>query len=460
MKTNMKKAISLAVALSMAASLAGCADKAGEEVLEAADTYAKAITDLDADKIVDLSSDFKDDDAEALSQLLEYEMIVGDEKPVIEAIADTLSYEIDEESVEASTKDGEGEVEVTFTYADYEAVMEDEANMTDADTLAAAIKAADETVEKSVKIEFELEDEEWLVTNYDDVLEIYDFFMIMPEFPTNLSDAITGASWWLADDSATGYYENTDSIELDLSYDYSADISEVYYTVEFGGEVIYTGSDDFGWAQYGYYQDAELTADGYLPEGEYTITFYDGNDNVLISDTATVAITDGGSTDVEPVDPIDDPGAVGEEIFFDDVNYVSYYSQEFFDSISVTSDNKLEAGWWDYGYTDDSGAYHENCMDGVSYTLDADTIAFSVKLSDTATYTGSIEYSYYFYSDDGSVADVVYTNTITPTVYTDGTFYDFDYPIGYGNAVPGSYIISAYDAGTSELLFMGFVPVA
>ena len=147
MKTSMKKAVSIAVALSMAASLAGCADKAGEEVLDAADTYAKAITDLDADKIVDLSSDFDDDEADLLSQMLGYEIIVGDEKPVIEAIADTLAYEIDEESVEASTKDGEGEVEVTFTYADYEAVMEDEANMTDADTLASAIKDTDETVE-------------------------------------------------------------------------------------------------------------------------------------------------------------------------------------------------------------------------------------------------------------------------------------------------------------------------
>ncbi|MBQ4270554.1 MAG: hypothetical protein II718_01885 [Clostridiales bacterium] len=459
MKKNMKKAVSLAVALSMVASLAGCADKAGEEVLEAADTYAKAITDLDADKIVDLSSDFKDDDAEVLSQLLGYEMIVGDEKPVIEAIADTLSYEIDEESVEASTKDGEGEVEVTFTYADYEAVMEDEANMTDADTLAAAIKAADETVEKSVKLEFELEDEEWLVTNYDDVLEVYDFFMIMPEFPTNLADAITGTSWWLADDSTTGYYENTDSIELDLSYDYSADISEVYYTVEFGGEVIYTGSDDYGWGQYGYYQDAELTADGYLPEGEYTITFYDGNDNVLASETATVAITAGSST----ADPVDDPVAdpsTDEEIFFDDVNCVSYYNQEFFDSISITSDNKLEAGWWDYGYTDDAGNTYQNCMDGVCYTTNADTIAFSVKLSDSATYNGSITYSYYFCDEDGTMTDEVFTNTITPTTYTDGTYYDFDYSIGYGNAVPGSYIIAAYDAVTNDILFMGLVPVA
>jgi Na+-translocating ferredoxin:NAD+ oxidoreductase RnfG subunit len=40
------------------------------------------------------------------------------------AIAGTISYEIDEESVQSSKKNAEGSVDVTWTLVDYEAVFE------------------------------------------------------------------------------------------------------------------------------------------------------------------------------------------------------------------------------------------------------------------------------------------------------------------------------------------------
>ena len=124
MKTS-KKLIASAVCVSMLASLGGCAlfDKDDEGVLKAADDYATAIQKVKLGDITGLMTNGED-----LEETLDY--LVNDTEgmpagyaDMCSAIAGTISYEIDEESVQSSKKNAEGSVDVTWTLVDYEAVF-------------------------------------------------------------------------------------------------------------------------------------------------------------------------------------------------------------------------------------------------------------------------------------------------------------------------------------------------
>ena len=69
--------------------------------------------------------------------------------------------------------------------------------------------------------------------------------------------------------------------------------------------------------------------------------------------------------------------------------------------------------------------------DGDVYCIDAETIAFSVELNGMGP---QVYYAYYFLPGENPSVDEldpgspVYTDTVSPTQYPDGTiFYDFDY---------------------------------
>ena len=113
MKSSMKKAVSVAVASAMVLSMASCSflDKSKDEVLDAADEYAKNLASCSVAKLAKLSgSDFEDIQEEWETKLTfsEGDLYTADTAKALGAIADTISYEVDEESAEASKKSGEG----------------------------------------------------------------------------------------------------------------------------------------------------------------------------------------------------------------------------------------------------------------------------------------------------------------------------------------------------------------
>ena len=155
-----KKLMVIAASAVMMVSLVAC-DKSGEIVTEVAEDYAAALADIDFDAIEEMSTEV-DEDA-----MLELE---STDSAVLEEALSTITYEVDVESVEASAKEGEGSIDVEFTYVDLEALAEDEDLTVDEDTFVDAI-ADGETTSVSVTLEFELDDEDWLVSNADDVIE-------------------------------------------------------------------------------------------------------------------------------------------------------------------------------------------------------------------------------------------------------------------------------------------------
>ena len=165
MKAN-KKIVASVLCLSMLASLGGCAlfDKDDEAVLAVADEYAEAVTKAKVSDVAELLVDGEDaeDELNAFTSG-NGAAVIEEYGDICDAIADTLSYEIDTESVESSKKNAEASVTVTYTVVDYEAVYEQvKEDGGDAQDLIDALGDGD-TVEIEQTMNLELVDGEWLV---------------------------------------------------------------------------------------------------------------------------------------------------------------------------------------------------------------------------------------------------------------------------------------------------------
>lgn len=268
---SMKKVTSVVIASAMVLSLVACSGKDKEAVVEATDSFATAVSKHDSKKVVK-TSNIKEKNLDAA--LFEYDDS-NDEDSIKLAILDEMSFEIDEETVEVSSKDKEASVDVVFKLPDYDKVF-DETTASDADELIKELKKAD-TTDIKVTVELELDDGEWKVSNAEKVLDKTLGAVKNTELPVlvNLDDV--EFEWWGCDeeDGTEATYSNTSYIELDIEG--LEDRSQVHYTVEFGGQVVFESEM---WEPYGYYSEdegAEVDEFGCLIPGDYTITFYVGN---------------------------------------------------------------------------------------------------------------------------------------------------------------------------------------
>ena len=288
------KTVSIAAVSAMILSMTGCSllDKSKDEVLETAEIYAKNLAGCNVSKLAKGTvADFKDekDDWDDKLTFVSSGVYNEDEATALSAIADTISYEIDKESVEASKKSGEGTVSVTFTMADYEAVLDE--NYINVDDFIAAIEGADK-IEIKLVLEFEKEEDAWLCSNYEDLFgELYAFTDEKYEFVPPFADYVTGFTWYGGD--YNGNYTNTEWIDLDLNFDWYAnpDFQYIYYTYEYNGQIIKTETGAYDAYLYTTDPDAPLDDSGnFLAAGIYTITFYDYDGSVILTQDATVSV--------------------------------------------------------------------------------------------------------------------------------------------------------------------------
>ena len=313
MKAN-KKIVASVLCLSMLASLGGCAlfDKDDEAVLAVADEYAEAVTKAKVSDVAELLVDGEDaeDELNAFTSGNGADVIeeYGD---ICDAIADTLSYEIDTESVESSKKNAEASVTVTYTVVDYEAVYEQvKEDGGDAQDLINALGDGD-TVEIEQTMNLELVDGEWLVKdkknkNLEEVWAFYGDAAAF-EFVPPLASYISEAYFWGSDN---GVFTNADRIELDIIPTEEGQEIEWEFTYEWyrDGDLIFTSSpcSDQGYyieAYYGTSYDSQAAVNdyGYLVPGQYRCVIYDLAGNVLADDTCTVEATEipsGASVDL------------------------------------------------------------------------------------------------------------------------------------------------------------------
>lgn len=300
MKTNITKIFSLTVAAAITASCASCSLLPGagsaktEDIVEAADAFASALVKCDAGKIIKLTNEEKDSDAaEDLEVLFGNEDYTDEQIAIADAVAGTIEYEIDEDSVKID-KD-EASVDVTFTMADYEAVLEGE--FSDADEAVAAISDCDDTAEVEVTFEFALEDDEWLISNLGDKAygKLYGFYGLDVSFMPDLAALVD-----YADIYADYNYVYLSVVFTESVSDY---IDGMTFDVFLDGELIYGDQTPYGDGDYIW---CDLTVDGPLESGTYTVTCYYG-DTVIASDS--IDVDNSGSTVISG-DPTDAEGDV------------------------------------------------------------------------------------------------------------------------------------------------------
>ncbi|MCQ2515387.1 MAG: hypothetical protein MJ094_00815 [Saccharofermentans sp.] len=445
MKFNSKKFLASAVAMSLMLPFTACVNKANEEVLAAADSYATNIVKMKASKIAALTSDPDDDDVAALE-----DFISNYSNDVYSAIFSTLAYEIDEDSVEASTKNGEGSVDVVFTYVDAQSVFDDViADGGSEEDFIEALADCDDVVEVELTLNFVLDGEEWLVDDeyFTNVYEVYEFCFIDFEF----SPAVTPA---MVSDSSRWYYTNTtdvygltDEIEYDIiPLDEYQDIEwHFYYEIYFDGGLVYTSDEcvDQGYwieAYYGPNQGATIGPDGYLPSGEYRVVIYAVNgDIVLVDSTCTVGATSNLSTDLisrvewyySDEGVYTDNSSIELDIIptseGEDVLWEFYYEYYINGELVYTSDPCVDQGHWieafyNSSYVDDieydsTGLYlapgFYRC---VMYTLDGTVLA-----DETCTVISS--------TDGGPATGEV--TSVEWEASTEGYWYSYSDGVGY-----------------------------
>jgi len=167
MKSNLKKLACLVLSFSMIASAAACSkkkddDKGSSGCTEVADTFLDAVVSLDSKKIKKLEKNLGID-GEIVDALTEFA-----ENDYFTAVMEKASYEIDEDSV--SEKKKKASCEATVKLPDYESAFEDADG--DYDDFVDAIDGQKEKKYQDVTLtlEFEVEDDEYTLTNAEDVL--------------------------------------------------------------------------------------------------------------------------------------------------------------------------------------------------------------------------------------------------------------------------------------------------
>ncbi|MBR1796447.1 MAG: hypothetical protein IJ757_00305 [Clostridiales bacterium] len=437
MKVDFKKLASSALSVAMVASLGGCAllgGNADEDVIAAAEDYADAIVKFKAADILDMIEEPNDDFAEGLEAFMDHSASTyGDDYDAIcGAIEGTFSYEIDEESVESSKKDGEGSVDITFTYVDYQAVYDDViADGGDVDAFVAALADGD-TQEVTQSISFVLnDDDEWKVDDAKGkkVQELYQFYLdaFDFEFAAAIStDLIDHVEWYYSDNDV---YTDVYTIELDIIPTDEGQEIEWEFTYEYylDGQLIYTSdecTDQGYWIEsyYGTSYDSQAATDdnGYLIAGSYECIVYDLAGNVLADSTCTVE--NGGSTTVVTPSGGDD---------------------------YETWENGIDDYWYTYA---DGGS---SAMGSGDYTTSESIIEYTCQVIDEANLAYFPVYYEVYYSADGDMsnAEFIYSATITPSEYTNGYFYEFQYVADDTLDAGSYYLIGATDEAGSTILF-------
>ena len=123
---SVKKAGAVIISAAMLTSLASCAGLfGGQAVIDAAESLGDAVIAGDSGKIIKLSTEEKDSEiAEALDLLLDDDNYSDDYQAYIDAMKDTMSYEVDKGSVKIDGK--KASCDITFTMADFEALDDED----------------------------------------------------------------------------------------------------------------------------------------------------------------------------------------------------------------------------------------------------------------------------------------------------------------------------------------------
>ena len=464
-KKHMTRAAAMTIAGMLALSCSACnllpSAAKPEDIVDAADAFASAMVKCDAGKIAKLTTEDKDSDTIAeLEAHLGGLLYTAEQDTVAEAVADTITYEVDEDSVEIDKE--EAEAEVVFTMVDYDKALSG-LEFFSVDEAVQAVKDCNDTIEVKLTLEFEKDEDEWLVSNFSDksFMAFFDFYgydiNFIPDFVSFIDHTDIYASEILVFMSVVfteDFSDYADGMSMDV---YLNDAP-----AENGGTYV-EGDFETIWCEF-------ATNADYLETGTYTVVLRYG-DYVIASETTTVdnswkEATDGGngsggaSTTIEGdtyIATIDCVNSFNQSMA-DEMGYDDGFTGELpLDIILVLGDGQYELTIDADKFIDDLSGFMEENIDTLFYaefgTSDPD------ELDELATIYGVSNYQelkdtmldmlveYY----DAESITVYDTGTYTiegDTIYFDSTGYgDYDATIGADGKITMN---SASDPALSE----------
>ena len=173
---------------------------------------------------------------------------MDEDKAFYQAVEKTIEYEIDEESY--SNSKGTASVDIVFTIADYESVLDTE--YTKIDDLTAAVKKAD-TKEIKFTAEFvKNDDKEWVVDNINKkFVKLFDYRNQTIELALT-ADMIKEfinrdmSGFWLADNA-----KYKDTMFIEYNYYFSSDVLDykdrgvkLFFKLLKDGQEVFTGEEE------------------------------------------------------------------------------------------------------------------------------------------------------------------------------------------------------------------------
>ena len=400
MKT-VKKIISSLLISAFVLSIASCNKKTNpEDITATADTYAKCVQYMDADRILYNTEPVDEAAAEAFKKKLTLTDDDYDQADIKSIIGQTIQYTVNNDSIVINGSSAS--LDVTFSRLKYEAAFNNLVGLKDAHLKA--LSECKETFDTTINITLnKQEDGRWLASadtlaKFD---ELYSFLDAKYEFTPDTPDIFDSTTWLFSNERN---YENTKCIELDIWFKYDPE-QEFYYVVSQGSTELYKSepeatTDIFFRAKYDKSLGAKTTSMGYINQGIYNIKIY-RKDGLLMADENTTVIVNGAKKSSEITS-----APKGASYSIKDASFASIKS----------------LGWWDYSGT--------LLSDGI-YCFNTKTIAFSIELLSAAD---PVYYAYYFVpGEKASTKNIdyskpVYSNTIEQFIYIDGTtFFNFDY---------------------------------
>ena len=363
MKSGTKRIIALAAAASMVLPLAGCLDNNKPVIVENADSYASALIDMSAKSLRKASVDDDDDFFADLSDDFD-EWTSGDDGEVFEAIKDKITYEVDEDSYQLGKKKDEASIDVVFSIVDWESLEDDEDIYEDIDTYLDGIEDCEDMEEVVVTFEFELDGDDWLIANFEEICDDFYGSFNGASAPVDYSAMVDRTNWYYStsEDNGVIIYNNTDKIDLDIYLANGFEGSEVYYTIKYNGNLVYT-SETSSSSREGYFRtsfdEATVTDDGHLAPGEYTITFFAANGTQIAEGTCTVTesdVTAGDTGDTSPALEVYDRARV-ERLKW-------YYADDRTNGITYDDTTYIDLDIWFKGSNSGMECYYEVLYNG------------------------------------------------------------------------------------------------
>lgn len=279
MEKLLKRTLAAFLAGSMVLSCVSCGLFVNkEEIIEAADAFAGSLIKMNAKKTFKLTTEKKSGKLEKeFEELFDPDNYSSEQNKFIEAVADTITYEILEDTLETG-KDS-ASVDACFTVVDYESALDDE-EFENIDSVVDAIEDCDDEEEILVTIELVKVDDSWLVDNMKDkgYKKIFAFLDQELEISPDLASCITYSD----------LYPGSDYLSYDVLFDrdvteYSARFS---YDVSCEGSLIESDMDPYIYQSeiYCYYY-----LNGWDTSGNYTVTLkFDGEE--IVSDTVYMEV--------------------------------------------------------------------------------------------------------------------------------------------------------------------------